>query len=254
MPATSTNTASKPKTKTSAKSKAKTRIEPDTQTAVRPTVQRAVNAYAKADACMQSKLWPLVEEALDLFDEPMDFEDVKCQFRMAFAMAHRIKPGELDKNPEYHRFIRTSLDVTRVASLGREMVEKNHQEGVGFWKLLDYANDKHAKDGDLDFGAKAKKPEPPPQPAKSAASAATHKRNGKSESEEEEEAEPRAKSGTIKVPRWTPKWSEDFRHIVLHEQEGLIEDLEFCCARGWLPTDEDWLALAKHILLGEKEN
>lgn len=89
-----------PQTNTETKSKKETEAE----TKVLPAVSVAVEAYAKADAALQSKLWPLVDVALKLKASNLNEEQIIGQFRSAFADYHKVKVKEFNKNIEYQRF------------------------------------------------------------------------------------------------------------------------------------------------------
>jgi hypothetical protein len=247
MPATQTQT--EPKTKKSTKKSANTKVEPDAQTEVRPSLALAIHNYAKADHHVQSTLWPLVDEALDMFDEPVlvalaakDINEARKRvagdFRIAFAKDRGITTGQLDKNPEYHRFLMVSLNVTTVAALGRDIVHPKDKK-IGFWTLLQYAHD---LENHPDAKSSVKEPK------------GTAKKS-KSNSEPETEAddnEPEAKSGSAQVPKPMHRWCEGLRQLVQHEKVAFINELKFCITQTWLP-DGNWIKILEDSLLNEKE-
>jgi len=148
----STSTATKPK----AKSKT------DAKTSIRPSVQKVVNAYVITEKQSQSKLWPMVEEAMQMLETGFDRKEIIRQFRAAFAKANKIEEGELTDNADYVNYGMTAGRVTSIAAMGREWVDERKSRSVGFWRMYDESKeppkakatsnngDADADDGDAD--------------------------------------------------------------------------------------------------------
>lgn len=102
---------------------------PSVPSKIRPTLLEAVTAYVKVSKQAESKLVPLVEEALDML-KTRNREQVLGEFREAFAKAHKIKEGEFGGNPDYAAFRMTSCRVVNVAAMGQEWFEERRRQGM----------------------------------------------------------------------------------------------------------------------------
>lgn len=109
----------------------------DLRTQVSPSLQKIVNDYVITEQQSQSRLWPLVEEALKMLETGFDRKEVIRQFRSAFAKANHIREGELTSNADYTNYSMIAGRIVNVASMGRKWVTGRRARKCGFWRMYD---------------------------------------------------------------------------------------------------------------------
>ena len=118
-------------TSTTATTEPPVEVNPDVLKAVREYL-KANEEHQKAELKLESKYWPMIEEALKMVDQGADQEMIANQFRAAFEKATE----NIDKASR--QYISMRLMSTRVAKMalkGRDFIEAEKKAGKGFWKI-----------------------------------------------------------------------------------------------------------------------
>lgn len=128
------------KTETKTKTETETKVSAAVLSVVREFLKtkiKADEAKAKADAQIESKYWPMVEQALKMFEGGDHREDIQAEFREAFKQTH---VGELaSRHESTYRLM--AANVTKIAYKGRAWVEEQRETGLGFWATLKLITD-----------------------------------------------------------------------------------------------------------------
>jgi hypothetical protein len=103
------------------------------------TLVQLVGEYCQLERKAESMLFPLTEQALEMFEHGLDAKRVGKEFRLAFAQANEIAAKQLSKHAGYRNFSKRMLEMVKVAKCGRPWYEEQRAKKTAFYDMYELA-------------------------------------------------------------------------------------------------------------------